>query len=315
MRNIFKQSTNIFVCLLVILSGVFLLSSPVHAQSIDEYSLSFHLAYGNTVVEETMIFKEPVSGNILLNLPSNRQGLLVKVDGNTITQDISGNILNLKLVSSKEVEINYVSDDFIEGNDFIAAFKAPDDISNLTVSVTLPENAVLVKPLSDSTVQSGSAYPKPSSSTTDGQSISLIWTFHDLNKDDEKSFFVMYQNQTSYSYLIGIIILLIIIVAGFVSYLFLRKTREAEKTVDKIAEKPAEHTPDRGAFEKHLKEDEEQIVNILKQRENKCEQGTLRVITGFSKAKLSGLLKELEDRKIIHKEKRGKKNLVFLREQ
>jgi uncharacterized membrane protein len=41
----------------------------------------------------------------------------------------------------------------------------------------------------------------------------------------------------------------------------------------------------------------------------------LRVITGFSKAKLSGLLKELEERNVVYKEKRGKKNLVFLREQ
>ncbi|MBU0535564.1 MAG: hypothetical protein KKE20_01260, partial [Nanoarchaeota archaeon] len=64
MKNIFKESGNILVCFLAILLGAFLLSSPVHAQSIDEYSLSFHLAYGNTVVKETMIFKEPVSGNI-----------------------------------------------------------------------------------------------------------------------------------------------------------------------------------------------------------------------------------------------------------
>jgi uncharacterized membrane protein len=55
-------------------------------------------------------------------------------------------------------------------------------------------------------------------------------------------------------------------------------------------------------------------VTILREREGKCEQGTLRVITGFSKAKLSGLLKELDERRIVHKEKRGKKNLVFLKD-
>ena len=59
--------------------------------------------------------------------------------------------------------------------------------------------------------------------------------------------------------------------------------------------------------------DEEQIITILKNKEGSCEQGTLRVITGFSKATLSRLLSELETRNVIHKEKRGKKNLVFLK--
>ena len=66
-------------------------------------------------------------------------------------------------------------------------------------------------------------------------------------------------------------------------------------------------------IETHLKSDEAQIIRILKRKEGNCEQGTLRVITGFSKAKLSGLLKELQARNVIHKEKRGKKNLVFLK--
>jgi uncharacterized membrane protein len=64
---------------------------------------------------------------------------------------------------------------------------------------------------------------------------------------------------------------------------------------------------------KHLKDDEQQIVRILKKRKGSCEQGTLRVVTGFSKASLSRLISELEARKIIYKEKRGKKNLIFLK--
>ena len=64
---------------------------------------------------------------------------------------------------------------------------------------------------------------------------------------------------------------------------------------------------------KHLKEDEQQIIRILEQKEGSCEQGTLRIITDFSKAHLSRLLMELESRKIIHKEKKGKKNIVYLK--
>jgi hypothetical protein len=63
----------------------------------------------------------------------------------------------------------------------------------------------------------------------------------------------------------------------------------------------------------HLTEDEQQVVNILADREGHIEQGTLVIITGFSKAHLSRLLDELQRRKIIHKEKKGKKNIVWLK--
>ena len=56
-----------------------------------------------------------------------------------------------------------------------------------------------------------------------------------------------------------------------------------------------------------------QVARVLKLKEGSCEQGTLRIATGFSKAKLSRLLMEMEERHIIYKEQRGKKNVIFLR--
>jgi uncharacterized membrane protein len=89
------------------------------------------------------------------------------------------------------------------------------------------------------------------------------------------------------------------------------ESRKAEKQTEKtegVREPWPEYVPD-----KHLKDDERQIVNILKARESQCEQGTLRVVSGMPKSSLSRILKELEERNIIYKEKRGKKNMVFLR--
>jgi len=86
----------------------------------------------------------------------------------------------------------------------------------------------------------------------------------------------------------------------------IKKTEEEIQKVEEQFEIPAE-------IEKHLKENERVIINILKQREGKAEQGTIRVVSGFPKATLSRILKELEERNIIYREKRGKKNLVFLK--
>jgi len=87
-----------------------------------------------------------------------------------------------------------------------------------------------------------------------------------------------------------------------------RRAIKTKKTEKKVSDSFPEYVP-----EKHLKEDEKQIVNILKQREGKAEQGTLRIVSGFPKSTLSRILKELEERNIIYKEKRGKKNMIFLR--
>lgn len=87
------------------------------------------------------------------------------------------------------------------------------------------------------------------------------------------------------------------------------KRARKERTVKKVSaenESPV-------VVEQYLKEEEKQIVNVLKQREGSCEQGTLRVVTGMPKSTLSRILTELEQRSIIYKEKRGKKNIVFLR--
>lgn len=66
-------------------------------------------------------------------------------------------------------------------------------------------------------------------------------------------------------------------------------------------------------IEKHLKEDEKTILNILKMKHGQCSQGTLRVVTGFPKATLSRVLMEMEVRGLIYKEKSGKKNMVYLK--
>lgn len=65
--------------------------------------------------------------------------------------------------------------------------------------------------------------------------------------------------------------------------------------------------------DKYLKEDEKTVVSILRQRGGIVSQSTLRIAGNFSKATLSRILKELEQRNIIKKEQRGKKNLVILK--
>lgn len=82
----------------------------------------------------------------------------------------------------------------------------------------------------------------------------------------------------------------------------------------------------RRSDDEHRKEERLQLIlSILKKEERKViqkvreqpgiTQNTLRLRTDFSKAKLSTLLKELENRELITKEAEGKTNKIYLKRE
>ncbi len=62
-----------------------------------------------------------------------------------------------------------------------------------------------------------------------------------------------------------------------------------------------------------LKEDERIVLNVLKMKNGSCSQATLRVVTDFSKARLSRIISELVQRGIVYKEQQGNTNIVTLK--
>jgi len=267
-----------------------ILLMPFAYSAIEQYSFEVTLAYGKAVVYGTIIQDQTVQINIAL--PENK-ALSVYADGEIYK--IESNSFS---VSAKEIKYNYITNELIDNSNFIFDFVAQEDIKNLSLKLILPEGAKLETPINSA---SSSVYPKASQITTDGQSIILVWERANFKESEELPVYVRYAEQNNSFWIYSSIIILIIAAAAIIFLVLKRKT----KIVTRVKKEDM--------FETHLKEDEEQIINVLKMRENQCEQGTLRVVTGFPKATLSRLLKELEDRKIIYKEKRGKKNLVFLR--
>ncbi|MFO8016290.1 MAG: hypothetical protein R6U32_04245 [Candidatus Woesearchaeota archaeon] len=350
--------------IVILLACAIIFSMMAHisaAQTLENYEVDFHISYGKVVVQEEMIFDNPASGNLILELPDDAEGISLKADNTSKDMMEEDNRIDLLLNSTERVELSYITEELLGNSEFIVSMRMPYDTKNFRVSLLLPENAVLSKPLPEKSTAPSPAYPLPNQATTDGRRIKLIWQFSDLEKGEENSFFVRYEGEkTAGLTMTGLLIAAAL--AVIISYLIIRKRKvtaketaetrregsskkgkdgaddgggkeedkEEDKKEDKKENKKEEGDEihdtggippqkpvetEKGSFEGHLKEDEEQVVNILKQREGRVEQGTLRIITGFSKAKLSGLLKELEDRKIVHKEKRGKKNLVFLKKQ
>lgn len=278
---------------LILFFALFLILASPSRALIQNLSVSFSVLYGDVYVDESIAFDAPTNYTIML--PSDARTVSVYLDGALQNETPAA-------VFARTIRTTYLTKDYLQNTNFLADIPYPDDVQNLSVRLTLAQNLALSKPVDYSTMTSNAVFPRPTRLETDGQRLSIIWERQELQKGEDMSIFVSFTQQPSYTYFIfGAVIVLVI--AGAVLALILRKPKV------RIVEKEIVKTE----IEKHLKEDEAQVVNILKQREGQVEQGTLRVITGFSKAKLSGLLKELEDRNVIYKEKRGKKNLVFLR--
>ncbi len=115
-----------------------------------------------------------------------------------------------------------------------------------------------------------------------------------------------------------IVVMLIILIAHYLYNIFSHKKKpKKEKKVVEEPKSTTELSVDEHIFEddvlKYLKEDEKIIARILKQRDGSCEQATLRLVSGFSKAKLSRLLTDMAERGVVKKEQKGRKNLIFIR--
>ena len=270
-----------------------ILASSVSATGI---SSKFYIEYDKVLSDTHILYDSPVDDVLNITLPMDARAITLQVDNIQVNPNLEYNILKYKLNNNSKVRIQYISEAYIESNSFIGNIIPPVDADEFIIRITLPEEAILKTSMKGNIP---SILPKPRRLETDGRIISVVWRMENVTAGEELPVIINYNEPVNPMWFVIPVILIIILIPLTIALVKKRPHKEPEKPEFKI--------------EKHLKEDEEQVITILKDREGECEQGTLRVITGFSKAKLSGLLKELEERNVLHREKRGKKNRVFLR--
>lgn len=300
-----------FSMFVVILAVALLSCAAVSAAeiSVSSHTIDMFIGYNKVFVDSSITLTSKQTANISIELPYDARQITDEADSTTMPDSLEGNVLTFYLKDGKSIEYSYITSDFIDGESFVVSFSAPFNTSLLRMTLSLPEKAVLDRPIRKGQSSGSSVYPAPKRMETDGQAITVVWEFNDVEKGDEIALYAKYKKPLRYLAPLLLIIAGILVFIAGMAYLLARKgRRKSMKTSVRINDPEVSK-----GIEQHLKEDEEQVINVLKLKEGSCEQGTLRIATGFSKAKLSGLLKELEERKVIVKEKRGKKNRVFLK--
>ena len=259
---------------IALILAFFMLMPLASAQSIKNFGIEIQISGQKALVNYSIETDAP---QLQLTLPEDANILEISanytLENNQVLADIQDNKLAL----------SYETTEFIEANKYFTAdFQIPET-ENLAIRLILPEQATLEK-----------AYPSPEL-TSDGRHIILDWKSQDTN---DFPVFVIYNEKTGFSWT-WIIVILAIVALTVLFFIIKRKPKARRKK----AKKPE-------AKEIHLLESEQAVISALKS--GAVWQKQIQLKTGFSKAKLSRTIRNLEARKLVKRIPLGNTNKIKL---
>ncbi|WP_414837996.1 helix-turn-helix transcriptional regulator [Candidatus Nanosalina sp. VS9-1] len=204
--------------------------------------------------------------------------------------------------SNFTVHLNYQVEDLIEYQGKTNIFRYQHPIYRPTdeydLEVILPEGTALMNRENESQQVIS---PLGAETDTNGRRISVKWHLEpDLG--DTLSFYILYEDFTPseepafQSYRELLIIILGLLAIGLVAFLVRRRLRR---------ENLSDEYPD-------LDEDEEEVLDILKESDGEYLQKDLVDELDYSKAKVSGIVSGLVDKGVIEKKKEGRSNKLVI---
>ena len=287
--NLYRQ---IFLIL-----AVFLLSdtmaNTVSAESIMNISMQI---IGSNVISEYNLYSSERINSINLEMPQYSQILDISADNAKISFEFQENHLIINQ-SFNSLVIQTINSNLIESNSkrYFTLNQRLPQAAEINVKLILPESAVLNTP--------DSAYPTPVIST-DGQHIIIDWS-DNLNKGESFSSFVVYKEKSESLFHILISIAAVLIALILAALIISRSKKRKEKKLKPVKKEKKE-------IKVELMDNEKKIISVLKKAHGELWQKQIQLQTGFSKAKLSRLVRDLESRSVIKKIPMGNTNKIRL---
>jgi len=277
----------VFVFLLALL-----LPAQVHALEISEYNITFEILPNGYVSERvSMVFAER------LNTSTLNYVVLGEVADLSISGDLgmidytlerTGNENNVKFAvpeGTGRLEITFTAKDLVFAKDSLYNFFTnlqPPESDRVNVIALLPRGFAVYRDV---------VYPDGRETLTDGERIYLKWEFE--RPDDVMISFKFYSPYSDYSlpvlFAMGFAI---VIITGYLT-LHYRKRVKRE-------------------FMRGFTEDERKVLGELAGRKV-CMQKKLEKQFGFSRAKMTRVVKRLEKKGLVERERVGRTNRLFYR--
>lgn len=295
---------------------LFVLLLPVNAHAISykfsNYSMNLEISQ-TSMINETVSFtmknigESPIalveyfiaSKPLSLGIYDSKGPLNYTIEnGNTVVISLRE---PLKNGTSDSIKINFELFGFVADfkEDKILSFSyIPEaNITAFSLIVKLPPRSTLASEIEKSGESLSAVYPSPTKIYTNGKRIILEWQRDELKIGESFRVFVMYSNLNKRNYsplwvLFGLLI-------GTALTYFVIKGKNKNKNIARMV----------------LSGDEEKIYELILASDGEILQEEIVKTTGFSKAKVSKLIRNLEIKKIIKKEPYRKTNRLMLKKE
>ncbi len=196
------------------------------------------------------------------------------------------------------LDFNMIGLQSVSGDEFFFSYdyglRIPTD--RFSISFVLPTGTAIVK--KDSGIAPYFPEDAVIGSTDDGRHITVTWVVDEPELGSDNSYKVFYERVVAiyandWFYPVVAFLSFLLVVLSFMLFRF-KKARKI-KTVLSV-----------------LHESERRVIEILMANDGKCDQRQLVKETGFSKAKMSRMMLDLEERGLITKTRRGRTNIIEL---
>ena len=284
--KIIMNKAKILATFFVILVYLQVVSGKVDYFGIDTQILDDTFATIKINIHKVTEFSFRFYGNIR-NISSNVD---CKVEGESISC-ISENVTAINIQILSDIVARAGSD-----YSFNVQFELSDDVSRVTNLVTLPVGMIIKD-------ESG-IFPSGFKTLSNGRNILVYWELENVSRVQPLSFRVKYQSiqpSTEIFNRFYLLISILVIILFFVALYALKKRKVIVKKIVRIK-------PEKIVMEV-LDEYEKKVYEIVKEA-GRIKQNEIVDKTGFSKARVSRVLKSLADKKLVKVDKRGRTNIV-----
>jgi len=271
--------------------ATFLLSLQISFARIDYFGIDAQILDDNNAnikftIHRTTEFSFRFYGNIR-NISSN------------VNCVVEGELISCKSENATAINIQIISDVVAKaGNtyNFNIQLELKDDVTRVTSLVTLPVG-MIIKDESE-------IFPSGYRTLSNGRNILVYWELENVSRTQPLGFRVKYQSIQPSPEIFNrfyLLILLLLIALFFVALYAFKKRKVIVKKIVRVK-------PEKIVMEV-LDEYEKKVYEIVKEA-GKIRQNEIVEKTGFSKARVSRVLKSLAERKLVKVERRGRTNIV-----
>ena len=256
---------------------LFFLILPVLAAPLHQIDIEIH---ADSFIETLRL--SDIGATVSLDLPPGDVQLLDTNShcqlGTRLECELTDGTLQAKLLVRNAGAAGYLTNND-RGKMFRFSY-TPSQQSQIKLKVSLPQGATFAdKPFSFPPAQIG----------TDGQVMYAEWSM-DSSAGEEFSSFLLYREPSNYLWLLGVIL----VAAGIV--LFIKSREVGKQRVIKV-----------------LSQDERAVHDMISSNKGELDQKQVVKQTGWSKSKVSQIVRNLEGMGIISKHIKGRKNLLKLK--